>query len=79
MHMPNTDAYSGGEDPAQNMEELLSVGEAATLIGYSVSTLQRWDRAGILKARRSPTNQRRYRRGDVLAVLDAEPAGDTAA
>jgi len=48
---------------------MLSVGEAASLIGVSVSTLQRWDRAGLLTAHRTVTNQRRYRRSDLMAAL----------
>jgi putative resolvase len=32
----------------------------AELIGVSVKTLQRWDREGILKANRTPTNRRYY-------------------
>ena len=34
--------------------------EFAQLLGVSVYTLQRWDRVGILKAKRSPTNRRYY-------------------
>ncbi len=30
------------------------------LLGVSVKTLQRWDREGILKANRSPTDRRYY-------------------
>ena len=30
------------------------------LIGVSVKTLQRWDREGILKANRTPTDRRYY-------------------
>ncbi|MGN0465540.1 MAG: MerR family DNA-binding transcriptional regulator, partial [Lachnospiraceae bacterium] len=29
-------------------------------MGVSVKTLQRWDREGILKANRTPTNRRYY-------------------
>ena len=32
----------------------------AELLGVSVQTLQRWDRKGILKACRTPTNRRYY-------------------
>ena len=32
----------------------------AELLGASVKTLQRWDREGILKANRTPTNRRYY-------------------
>ena len=35
-------------------------GEFAELLGVSVKTLQRWDREGILKANRTPTNRRYY-------------------
>ena len=34
--------------------------EFAKLLNVSVKTLQRWDREGILKAKRSPTNRRFY-------------------
>lgn len=32
----------------------------AELLGVSVKTLQRWDREGILKANRTPTDRRYY-------------------
>ena len=32
----------------------------AALLGVSVKTLQRWDREGILKANRTPTDRRYY-------------------
>ena len=32
----------------------------AELLGVSVKTLQRWDREGILKSNRTPTNRRYY-------------------
>lgn len=34
--------------------------EFAELLGVSVKTLQRWDREGILKANRTPTDRRYY-------------------
>lgn len=42
------------------MANKYSVGEFANLVGLSVSTLQRWDREGVLVADRTPTNQRQY-------------------
>ena len=47
------------------------------LIGRSVSTLQKWDRKGILKAHRSPTNRRYYTHDQYLAYrgLTAEAGG----
>jgi putative resolvase len=37
-----------------------TLSEFAKLVGVSTQTLQRWDRAGILIADRTPTNRRRY-------------------
>ncbi len=42
------------------MKNKYTAGEFAKLIGVSVSTLQRWDRNGLLVADRTPTNQRQY-------------------
>jgi len=42
------------------MEQIYSPQAFGRLIGRSVKTLQRWDRVGILKAYRSPTNRRYY-------------------
>lgn len=67
--MPDTDAYGGQQSPTLGTETLISVGAASKLLGVSVSTLQRWDREGILPARRTITNQRRYSRAEVLAAL----------
>jgi excisionase family DNA binding protein len=49
--------------------EYLAVGEAAALVGVSVDTLRRWERAGQIKAVRTPTGQRRFKRSDVEALL----------
>jgi putative resolvase len=47
------------------------------LIGRSVNTLQKWDRKGVLKAHRSPTNRRYYTHDQYLAYrgLTAEDGG----
>lgn len=42
------------------MKTMYSPKEFGGLIGKSVITLQKWDRKGILKAHRSPTNRRYY-------------------
>lgn len=39
----------------------------AELLGVSVKTLQRWDREGILKSNRTPTNRRYYTYDQYLA------------
>jgi predicted site-specific integrase-resolvase len=46
-----------------------SVGEFAKRIGMSVTTLQRWDREGVLLANRTPTNRRFYTDDHVKAFL----------
>jgi putative resolvase len=43
------------------------------MIGRSVSTLQRWDREGVLKAHRTPTDRRYYTHDDYLAVIGQKP------
>ena len=47
----------------KDFAELLGVSvkkDFAELLGVSVKTLQRWDREGILKANRTPTDRRYY-------------------
>ena len=42
------------------MDNTYSPKEFGKLIGRTTNTLQKWDREGILKAHRSPTNRRYY-------------------
>src|SRR6266699_2351686 len=42
------------------MENTYTPKQFGQLIGKSVNTLQKWDRKGILRAQRSPTNRRYY-------------------
>ena len=42
----------------------------AELIGVSVPTLQRWDREGVLKAHRTPTNRRYYTKEQYLKYIN---------
>jgi excisionase family DNA binding protein len=54
----------------RNVQDYLTVGQAAALIGVSPSTLRAWDQAGKLKAARNPMNRYRlYRREDLEAFL----------
>lgn len=48
----------------------------AELIGVSVKTLQRWDREGILKANRTPTNRRYYTFDQYLAFKGVDIKSD---
>lgn len=51
----------------------------AKLIGVSVKTLQRWDREGILKAYRTPTDRRYYTYDQYLQFKGIHKAEDTRA
>ena len=55
-----------------NGEGWLRLGEAAAELGVSLNTLRRWSDSGKLTCYRSPGGHRRYRRGDVEALLRAE-------
>ena len=50
------------------MEELLSISEAAKLLGVSEKTMREWDQTGKLKARRTLGNHRRYSISDLRNV-----------
>ena len=51
--------------------------EFAELIGISVKTLQRWDRDGILKANRTPTDRRYYTYDQYLQFKGIKTEEDT--
>ena len=57
-------------DSNQVATGFLTVGEAATKLGVSRSTLRNWDKAGKLKPRRHPLNDYRlYRQEEVEELL----------
>lgn len=51
--------------------EHLPISAAAALIGVSTDTLRRWEKAGRITSVRTPTNHRRFKRTEVLALLEA--------
>jgi len=55
------------------MDTFLTVSEAAKLLRRSVHTLQRWDRDGVLTAKRTPTGRRVYERAALLEYLGVVP------
>ena len=63
---------------AQSNEDLLSVSQTAYLAGVSADTIRRWEKAGRIPGHRTPTGHRRFRRGDVEALLTTEPTEATA-
>lgn len=59
--------------------DLLTIREAAEMLGVSLPTLRRWDEAGKFKARRHPINgYRLYTKGDVLKLRKKIVAGAAA-
>ncbi|MFA4964148.1 MAG: GAF domain-containing protein [Thermoleophilia bacterium] len=53
-------------------EDWWRLGEAASTLGVSLSTLRRWSDSGKLRCYRSSGGHRRFRRSDVLAFLAAQ-------
>lgn len=53
-------------------EKRYTVGQFAALIDKHVKTLQKWDRDGVFKARRTPTNRRYYTQEDYERYLRGE-------
>ena len=53
---------------------MYSTGKFALMVGRSVKTLQVWDRTGVLKARRTPTDRRYYTHDDYLAYIGQKAA-----
>jgi predicted site-specific integrase-resolvase len=49
------------------MDTTYSPKQFGQMIGRTVNTLQKWDRKGVLKAHRSPTNRRYYTHDQYLA------------
>jgi excisionase family DNA binding protein len=52
--------------------ELMSIGEAARVLGVAVDTLRRWEREGKIAATRTLGGQRRFTRSDVEAAIETQ-------
>ncbi len=61
---------------ASRVDELLPVGQASALVGVSTDTLKRWERAGRIRAERTPTGHRRFRRSEVERLLRSGSDGE---
>ncbi len=60
--------------------DLISIAEAARLLGVSLPTMRRWDESGKFRARRHPINSyRMYTRGDVMKLRKKIVEGQRAA
>jgi excisionase family DNA binding protein len=56
--------------PDQGQERLITTAEVARLAGVNVRTVRRWCEAGhLVPAARTPGGRRRYRRADVVALV----------
>jgi putative resolvase len=55
-----------------SMNEFYTVSQFAKKIGKHIKTLQVWDRKGIFKARRTPTNRRYYTHEDYERYMGGE-------
>src|SRR5258708_33055332 len=51
-------------------KDLLTIQEAAIILGVSTKTLRRWDEGKILVPHRTKGNQRRYLKDEVVAFRD---------
>lgn len=54
-----------------DFDDLLRPREVSALLGVRTATVARWAREGLLKAVATPGGHRRYRRGEVLALREA--------
>lgn len=54
-------------------DEMLMPSQAAALLGVSTDTLKRWASAGRISVVRLPSGHRRFRRGDIDALLTHPP------
>lgn len=55
-------------------EEWLSTADATKRAGVSVSTLYRYEEAGLLSPVRTPGGHRRYRASEIDALMQGRPA-----
>lgn len=50
-------------------DDFVTIGEAAAILGFSVKSLQRWDKSGDFKAHRTPGGRRYYLRSELPDAL----------
>jgi excisionase family DNA binding protein len=54
--------------------EYISAGQAAKRLHCHIDTIRRWERAGVIRAWRTPGNQRRFKLSDIDALLQQAAA-----
>ena len=61
--------------PQGGIGPLMTIREVATLLNVHISTLRRWEKAGLIAAvRLGPGTHRRYRRQQILGLVSGEAA-----
>ncbi|MDE1975504.1 MAG: MerR family DNA-binding transcriptional regulator [Patescibacteria group bacterium] len=56
---------------AENLPKLITIKQAASMLGVTALTLRNWDKSGKLVASRHPLNNYRvYNRDDILSLID---------
>jgi excisionase family DNA binding protein len=66
--------------PQGGIRPLMTIREAATLLNVHISTLRRWEKAGLITAvRLGPGTHRRYRRHQILGLVSGQAAPEPAA
>ncbi|WP_164861511.1 MerR family transcriptional regulator [Microbacterium sp. CPCC 204701] len=55
------------------LDDLIRIGEAARLLNVHPQTLRYWGAKGWITAGRTPGGERRFRRSDVLRLIEAPP------
>jgi len=58
------------------MDKLLTIRQAADILGVTTKTLRTWDDTGYLKSVRTKGNHRRYRESDVSELVGKQPEED---
>lgn len=53
---------------------MLSIGEAAELLGVSVQTLRNWEKRGYIQSERTPSGHRRYALSDIRSHIEDQPS-----
>jgi len=48
-----------------NSEKLFSIGKIAKMLGVSIETIRRWEKKGLIKGIRTPTNYRRFPESEI--------------
>ncbi len=57
--------------PNSKETDAVAMAEATRIVGVDASTLRRWELDGLISSTRTPGNHRRYRRADLIALIES--------